>query len=175
MERRWGRNSDHTRDPPTEGSDIVMITVEWKLIYKLERCRRNGCGFSYEWMWTTKFTLKSILISRTAMPIPSSWTLAYCWQELRYDFRQLEWPFAIRSSSHSISDFKLQGSFSPRTTNLLHLSMPVSSLRHSSSVSHRASVSFMMPPHRPSTKNVPSSLTLASKHPHSWWSTTAPL
>jgi len=38
----------------------------------------------------------------------------------------------------------------------LHPSIPVSSLRHSSSVSHRPSVSFMAPPRRPSTNNVPS-------------------
>ena len=152
MRRRRGSNYDHTRDPPTEGSDLNFAQ---RLLLANENAVTNIAD-----LWVASamnvdnenpFEVDSDIEDGDANFLELART-----ETMTSDndpSLSSPPPFGYRTSRLPPH---IGGSFSPRTINSLHPSMPVSSLRHSSSVSHRPSVSFMAPPRRPSTNSVPS-------------------
>ena len=155
MMRRRGSHYDHTRDPPIEGSDLNFAQ---RLLLANENAVTNIADF---WVASAMnvdnenlFEVDSDIEDADANSLDLSLPLTRTETMTSESDPSLSGPppFGYRSSRLPPH---IGGSFSPRTINSLHPSMPVSTLRHSSSVS-RPSVSFMAPPRRLSTNNVPS-------------------
>lgn len=153
MRRRRGSNYDHTRDPPTDSSDLNFAQ---RLLLANENAVTNIAD-----LWVASamnvdnenpFEADSDIEDGDANSLDLGVSLTRTASDNDPSLSGPP-PFGYRSSRLPPH---IGGSFSPRTINSLHPSMPVSSLRHSSTVSHRPSVSFMAPPRRPSTNNVPS-------------------
>ena len=156
MRRRRGSNFDHTKDPPTESSDLSFAQ---RLLLANENAVTNIAD-----LWVASamnvdnenpFEVDSDIEDGDANSMDLGVPLTRTETMASENDPSLSGPppFGYRTSRLPP---QVGGSFSPRTINSLHPSVPVSSLRHSSSVSHRPSVSFMAPPRRPSTSNVPS-------------------
>ena len=151
---RRGRGSDydHTRDPPTEGGDLNFAQ---RLLLANENAVTNIAD-----LWVASamnvdnenpFEVDSDIEDGDANVLELART-----ETITSDndpSLSSPPPFGYRTSRLPPH---IGGSLSPRIINTLHPSMPGSSLRHSSSVSHRPSVSFMASPRRLSTNNVPS-------------------
>ena len=156
MRRRRGSNYEHTRDPPFEGSDL---NFSQRLLLANENAVTNIAD-----LWVASamnvdnenpFEIDSDIEDGDANSLDLGLPLTRTETMTSDNDPSLSVPppFGYRTSRLPPH---IRGSFSSRTINSLHPSRPVSSLRHSSSVSHRPSVSFLTPPRRPSTNNVPS-------------------
>jgi hypothetical protein len=152
MRRRRGSNFDNTRDFPTEGSDLNFAQ---RLLLANENAVTNIAD-----LWVASamnvdnenpFEVDSDIEDGDANSLELGVPLTRTETMTSDNVPSLSGPPSGYRTSRLPPH--IGGSFSPRTINP---SIPVSSLRHSSSVSHRPSVSFMATPRRPSTNNVPS-------------------
>ena len=149
MRRRRGSNYDHTRDPPTEGSDLnfaqrLLLANENAVTNIADLWVASAMNVDNENPFEADSDIEDVDANSLDLGVPLASTET---MNSDIDPSLSSSPFEFRSSRLSPH---VGGSFFPRTN-----SIPVSSLRHSSSVSHRPSVSFMAHPRRPST-NVPS-------------------
>ena len=155
MRRRRGSNYDHNRDPPIEGNDLNFAQ---RLLLANENAVTNIAD-----LWVASamnvdnenpFEVDSDIEDGDANSLDLTVPLTRTETMTSDNDPSLSGPPSGYRTSRLPPH--IGGSFSPRTINSLHPSRPVSSLRHSSSVSHRPSVSFMARPRRPSTNNAPS-------------------
>ena len=154
MRRSRGSNYDHTRDFPIEGSDLnfaqrLLLANENAVTNIADLWVASAMNVDNENPFEADSDIEDGDVNSVDLGVPLTRT-----ETMTSDNDPSlsgPPPFGYRSSRLPPH---IGGSF-PRTINSLHTSMPVSSLRHSS-LSHRPSVSFIAPPRRPSTSNVPS-------------------
>ena len=153
--RRRGSNYDYTRDPPTEGNDLnfaqrLLLANENAVTNIADLWVASAMNVDNENPFEADSDIEDGDTNSLDLTVPLTRT-----ETMASD---IDPSLSGPPSGYRTSRLPphVGGSFSPRTINSLHPSRPVSSLRHSSSVSHRPSVSFMAPPRRPSTNNVPS-------------------
>ena len=159
MRRRRGSNYDHTKDPPTEGSDLnfaqrLLLANENAVTNIADLWVASAMNVDNENPFEVDSDIEDDDADANSLDIGVPLARTETMNSDNDTSLSSPFPFGFRSSRLSPH---IGGSFFPRTNtiNSLHPSIPVSSLRHSSSVSHRPSVSFMAPLRRPST-NVPS-------------------
>ena len=156
MRRRRGSNYDHTRDPLTEGSDLnfaqrLLLANENAVTNIADLWVASAMNVDNENPFEVDSDVEDGDANSLDLGVPLTRT-----ETMTSDndpSLSVPPPFGFRTSRLPPH---IAGSFTPRGTNSLHPSMPASSLRHSSSVSHRPSVSFMATPRRRSSNNAPS-------------------
>ena len=150
--RRRRSTFDNTRDPPTEGSDLnfaqrLLLANENAVTNIADLWVASAMNVDNEFPFEVDSDIEDGDTNSFDLGVPMTRT-----ETITSDNDASlpgPPPFGYRTSRlpPHISD-----SFSPRTIN----SLQSSSLRQSSSVSHRPSVSFLATPRRPSTNTVPS-------------------
>ena len=155
VRRRRGSNYDHIRDPPTESSDLnfaqrLLLANENAVTNIADLWVASAMNVDNENPFEADSDIEDDDANSLDLGVPMART-----ETMNSDndpSLSNPLPFGFRSSKLSP-----RTPLFPRTNtiNSLHPSRPVSSLRHSSSVSHRPSVSFMAPARR-SSSNVPS-------------------
>jgi MFS family permease len=150
MRRRRGSNYDHTRDPPAEGSDLnfaqrLLLANENAVTNIADLWVASAMNVDNENPFEVDSDIEDDDANSLDLGVPFART-----ETMNSDIDPLlssTPPLGFRGSRLPPH---IGGSFFPRTN-----SIPVSSLRHSSFVSHRPSVSFTAHPRRPSS-NAPS-------------------